>query len=276
MTFITNEKAVPPAHVAPRPYRSAPIFTPYVVICTMFGALSLGYMSVAFTAPDWLDDLTPVRTQTATDSRATVPNADAELTELRDAVALLQADMTRVKTDVEANSELHRNFGAQLAALEQRLVPAQASAQPPAPASPQSPKLINADGKAATALETGSVTTDAAPDPAPNAPLPQVAASDIKFGPAVVKPALKPLGIQISSGPTVDDLRVSWSLLSDNYGDDLKKLEPRYAANGDPANPNYDLVAGPLKSKAEAIKVCKALVAKSVPCKVTDFVGNAL
>jgi hypothetical protein len=69
---------------------------------------------------------------------------------------------------------------------------------------------------------------------------------------------------------------LSWSLLADRHGEALKNLEARYVAHGDVANPTYDLIAGPIKSKAEAQRVCKALAAKGVPCKIGDFLGEAL
>jgi hypothetical protein len=65
-------------------------------------------------------------------------------------------------------------------------------------------------------------------------------------------------------------------LLSEKHGDTLSRLEPRYTSAGDALNPTYDLVAGPIKSKTEATKVCKALTAKGVPCTVGTFTGDAL
>jgi hypothetical protein len=126
--------------------------------------------------------------------------------------------------------------------------------------------VINADASSlAAALETGSVTT--APKPATDV---------ISFGPAVVKPAPKPVGVKISTGASLDSLRLSWSMLAEKHGDTLKSMEARYVTSGDAQNPTYDLVAGPLKSKSEANKVCKSLAAKGVPCSVGPFGGEAL
>ncbi len=96
------------------------------------------------------------------------------------------------------------------------------------------------------------------------------------FGPAVVKPAAKPVGIQIATGPSVDSLRLSWSLLSDRHADTLGKLEARAVMGAGAEGDTFDLVAGPIRSSAEAKKVCATLEAKSVPCKVGDFKGEAL
>lgn len=71
-------------------------------------------------------------------------------------------------------------------------------------------------------------------------------------------------------------MRLSWSLLADRHGDALKNLQARYVARGDVESPTYDLIAGPIKSKADATRVCKALAAKGVPCRIGDFLGEAL
>lgn len=288
---------------AMRARRRVPVFTPYVVIWTMFGVLSLGYMSIAGLAPDWLDDLTPSSRMADVQNTRDSMELAADIGALRDGVAQIQIDVARIRSDVDASSSRQTALETQVASLDQRVsAPAATTTQSPAApesgAAPQTPKLINAETPAPAALETGSVAkisavaanasktaaaadvtkTAAAAPPAPVAPpvIQQAAAPDVKFGPAVVKPAPKPTGMQIASANSVEGLRVNWSLLSENYGAELKNLEPRYAATGDPANPNYSLVVGPMKSKAEAIKVCKALNAKSVPCKVGDFIGNAL
>jgi hypothetical protein len=64
--------------------------------------------------------------------------------------------------------------------------------------------------------------------------------------------------------------------LADRHSEALKNLEPRFIARGDEAAPTFDLIAGPIKSRADALKVCKALASKNVPCKVGDFLGEAL
>jgi hypothetical protein len=38
----------------------------------------------------------------------------------------------------------------------------------------------------------------------------------------------------------------------------------------------YELVAGPVKSAADAKRLCKELAAKAITCKVGDFAGEAL
>lgn len=270
----------------PHPLRRAPLFTPYVVIWSMCGVLSLGVLMVLGLAPEWVDDLKTAtitnEPQSIQSQRATVHLA-GDITALKESVAQVQLDLAKVKTDVVANGEEQKAISAQVTSLEARMAAAQpetkidtvapstatapADAAPVPPASPaRIPKVINAE-KAATApaLETGSVNQQAKPS-----------SDAISFGPAVVKPAPKPVGIKLSSGASIDSLRLSWSVLSENYGDALKNLEPRYRSAGNEQNPMFDLVAGPIKSKAEAAKVCKALTAQGATCSVGAFAGEAL
>lgn len=270
--------------------RKAPLFTPYVLLWTTFGALSLGMLMVLGLAPDWLDDLRPASVifdpQSNQGQRAAARVA-ADVNALKDSVAQIQLDLSKVKTDVVSQGEQQKAVSAQVTSLEARIAstqpaeridaaappaePATISAQattiakPAAPAPARTPKVINAEASANAGLETGSVTAAA-----------KSSADAISFGPAVVKAAPKPVGIKLSSGASVDSLRLSWSLLAEQHGDALKSLEARYETGGDASNPSYDLVAGPIKSKAEAAKVCKALAAKGVPCTVGPFAGDAL
>ncbi len=306
------------ASPAGKSLRKTPLFTPYVVVWSMFGALSFGYLSILAIAPEWLDDLRPASftadPQSNQGQRAAARLA-AEVNGLRDSVGQIQLDLAKIKTDVATQADHDRAFGAHLSALEQKLgtpppqlIEAAAPASPPAatatadtaviqdpspapaattaaageaaeqterpfavPGSAQQPTLINADTQiTTTTLETGSVGTVATANAV------TTKADTISFGPAVVKPAPKPLGLRISSGASVDSLRLSWSLLADSHGETLKNMQARYTSNGDIANPNFDLIAGPVKSKAEAMKACKALAAKNVPCKVGEFTGDAL
>jgi hypothetical protein len=121
-------------------------------------------------------------------------------------------------------------------------------------------------------IETGSIP--AVPKPvAPSAP----AAAPIAFGPAVVKAEPKPLGVQLGSALTLDALRLTWSLLAESNGDALKSLSPRYTASGTPeAGEVYDLVAGPVKSAADGKRICKALAARGVDCRVGPMGASAL
>ena len=313
MTPAATPAANPAPHAAPPPIplRRRPIFTPYVFGWIMAGTVAAGYFAILLTAPDLLEDLAPAgvhltEPQDNQGQRAAARLA-SDVRKLRDSMAQVQLELSRVKSDVANQGERERTLTGQLVALEKKLSAAESAraietatprdpSQPPdgtsvphetiettapppatnnavpqqeASGSPQQPKLINADTLASTVpIETGSVTTAARAVAKPG--------DVISFGPAIVKPAAKPFGVRISSGPSVDNLRLSWSLLADRHADTLKNLQARYVESGDPAAPNFDLIAGPIKSKSEAARVCKALAAKNIPCKVGEFAGDAL
>ena len=239
----------------------------------------------------------------------------SDISGLRDSVSRIQMDMAKVKTEVEGVVERDRNLANQVTAIEQKLsalpqAPIETTSPPtnggksaPQSAKPNTGELIRADARAEAPVTTIATpaqprvinspepvaqTTGEVVDPgtAPAsaaastavAAAPAAAAGDqaISFGPAVVKPAPKPLGVRLSSAASVDALRLSWSLLADRHGSALKNLVPRYVAAGDAQNPSFDLIAGPIKSGAQAKRLCKTLTDASTPCKVSDFGGDAL
>lgn len=165
-----------------------------------------------------------------------------------------------------------------------------ASVQPPPAPAPQPFALAPASlEKLMQPLETGSLATPlkpvglpkSIPGPAIPAPATPAAAAPqaapIAFGPATIKPEPKPYAVQLASGPTLDSIRLSWSLLSDQHADTLRNLQPRFTATGtEEAGQTFDLVAGPIKTAADAKKLCKALAARGTDCKVSPFAGEGL
>lgn len=287
------------------PLRKSLLISREVLLWSTAAVLAAGYLVTLGLAPDVIDDLTPTTNldpQSVQGQRAVARMAN-DVKALRDSFDHMQLELAKVKTEVAGFSESHKALSQEVAAFTNRpssdpststqvsaeapstspagkQVPAQAPITLPAPGIVQAPgteaalpantsvqpKVINADNKdALTSLETGSV------DPAKTTATPV-----IDFGPAVVKKTPKPIGVQISSGASVDSLRLSWSLLADKHADTLRNLEARYLDKGNAANPNYDLVAGPIKSRAEAVRVCKSLAARNVPCKVSEFTGESL
>jgi hypothetical protein len=280
-----------------KPVRRRTILTPYAVVWSMLGVLGLGYLGVAIFEPTWLGDLTPA------DSRADRETAEnqsiimmlrADIDGLQSSVAKLQLDVTSVKSDIAAQGRRSDMLGSQLSAIEDKMrasEPPVASATQAAPAATDiataaapaapdasaagdtptpAPKIINAAPKKSD-IVTGSV------DKGAHATKPKSAKSDvISFGAPVVKRETKPIGIQIASDSSLDALRLSWLQISEHQGSKLKKLTARYTTNGDPANPSYSLIAGPVKSKAEANRICKDLKAQDMPCSIGDFTGNEL
>lgn len=298
------------ANYAPPPLPPGPgaarrkLFTPYVATWSVLGgvaALCLGYAIIAGE---------PASHLSADDPRFASMIA-RDLNGLKDSLSEVRMELSKLKTDLAGQDAQGRLLSAQLTALELKIAGqsgaadggVQAGASPQAdsgetlnarapdpdtvPAAPQKPRLVNGDGSInldTAALETGSVTggaktagktvAKAAKQEGQAAVKP--AAEAVDFSKAVVTPEVSPVGVQISSGASVDSLRLSWSLLSDRHSEALKNLEPRFVARGDEEAPTFDLIAGPIKSRTDALKVCKALAAKGVPCKVGDYVGETL
>ncbi|MEQ1695696.1 MAG: SPOR domain-containing protein [Hyphomicrobiaceae bacterium] len=102
------------------------------------------------------------------------------------------------------------------------------------------------------------------------------ALTPIGFGPAVVKAEAKPFAVQLGSGSSLDDIRYNWSILSTQHADTLAKLAPRVTSTGTvAAGQTYDLIAGPVKTAADAKKICKTLATRGMDCKVTPYEGEA-
>lgn len=99
----------------------------------------------------------------------------------------------------------------------------------------------------------------------------------ITFGPAIVTPAAEAVAIHLDAGPSLDALRLRWSVLRERHRSALRDLEPRYLVSGTARSPSYLLMAGPISTKEEASRICALLRARSVPCSVGGpFVGQAL
>lgn len=281
-----------------KPVRRKATVTPYAALWSMLGALGLAYLGVAIFQPDWLSGLTPVSAQAehSAETQAALMKLTADVDSLKSSVANVQLDVSTVRSDIAAQAQQTQTLGAQVTALEDKMRLAEAAATPPATQQPQMgtdvigaadgapgadvaadhaaprTKIINASPDKSQ-IVTGSV------DKAPAKAKPKASAAnsdEISFGPAVVKPVKTPIGIELASSSTVDGLRLNWSLLAQQHADKLKKLKARYTTNGDPSNPSFSLIAGPVKSKAEAIKICKDLQAEAVSCTVGDYTGNAL
>lgn len=283
------------------------MFTPYVALWSALGTAAAAY--VGFLALSQ-DAHVPPGSAGVSDQRF-ASHISGEISGVKESIAQVQLDLAKLKTDLAGQDARGKVLSAQLNAIERKLggdasnaseatapqpeaptatsapsgkpstkVPAAGTTEVQAPASPSpaDPRIVNAEqliSPADLGLETASVAVP--PAKASKTAAKTVAATEpIDFGTAVVKPAPKPVGIQISSGASVDSLRLSWSLLSDRHAETLKNMEARYVARGDEASPTFDLIAGPIKSKAEAQRVCKALAAKNVPCKVGDFLGEGL
>lgn len=154
---------------------------------------------------------------------------------------------------------------------------------PPLPSgpAPKDAQVINGAPKRAAPIETSSIEGSEANAQAPNTPAPKTQAAKTQV--AVVKPpkpaaAAKPapVGVLLATGPSVDALRLNWSILTDRHADSVKNLQPRYIIGGSTDQRTYSLVAGPIGSTEKAKSLCQAMAQKGLSCEVSAFRGNAL
>ena len=79
----------------------------------------------------------------------------------------------------------------------------------------------------------------------------------------------------LATGPSLDSLRLSWTILNDRHADAVRALHARYVVSGKDSQRTYGLVAGPLETVADAKAVCKAITERGMPCEISQFRGNA-
>lgn len=282
----------------------------YVVGWFVLGLAAAAYLA-ALTAqpsfvPEWLTRKPVSAPQDNQGQRATADTSaaalrdelasrEAEIKTLRLRLAGLEQDLADARQKIAATPQTAGNpattggieiVNASALGIDGSPLPAQAAAipEPPLPERrPQPPALRQSVGMpaavgAAAGIVTGSV---AAPSTAAGAqsasPVRTESVSPVNFGPAVVTRESAPqnIGVRLTTGPSVDALRLSWSLLIERHGAELGNLEPRYVAGGSSLAP-YALIAGPLAGDAAARKLCDDLLSKGIPCAVETFGGNAL
>lgn len=282
----------PHHHRAPRAPRHRSPVSLGAALWGVAAATAVAYLAVVLLRPDLV-------AQIDMGARSAV----AEIETLRGEVDGLRRDVADIRTTVTETTSQQKVIFERLAALGAPMAQPIPASDPttPAPAlrldsvpvnAPLSPRVDAnpaitppvappssaakriAEAKvlnAKPALETGSVK----PAPATAAQPAATPAAAPPFGAPVVTPAAKPVGVQIASGSSLDSLKLSWNLLSETHADKFKNLEPRYSLSVDGSTVVYNLLAGPVKSEAEARKMCKALAAKAVPCTIVGEFGGA-
>lgn len=270
-------------------------FTPYVLTWAILAALSLAYLGLLAAQPAMVADYLGAGSASAQaeTEEDTLAETAAEVRSLRDTLDLFRNELIEMRAQVSNQTDVTSDLLSRVASLEaapadgDRIAEAdipkgkkganQETAALPSPVrkkADEGTRSKRAEAKGKSGVETGSVTAPAA-------------GADITFGPPVVKQAAVPpsgppagtrnmIGVQIATGPSVDSLRLSWTLLSERHADSFRALEPRYAASGDGRNESYDLIVGPMPTVDEARRLCEELALKATPCRVSQFAGDAL
>ena len=85
-----------------------------------------------------------------------------------------------------------------------------------------------------------------------------------------------PIGVQLGGAPSLDSLRLNWTILSDRHADALGNLQARYVASDALGATSFNLIAGPVASRTDAIRICAKLRTQGITCRLTSFQGSAL
>lgn len=272
----------------------------YALAWIAAGLLSAGYVATIIRQPEAVTDLvlrpdTPAGNVNRLAQNAARTEADVQV--LKQAVTSLQGGLIDVKTRADAADQRERQIVERIGSMETRVEqfavssiatpapqPARQAAAVPLPAAPavvaapqakqvvQAPKTAAAptiiNQKQVKTIETASL---------PPAGSGQRELADQRQAPATANAAAaladSSHGVIVASGPSVDALRLSWSLLSDRHKAALGRMEPRVVTTD---GSTYQLVAGPLPTDAEAAKVCATLKARGIACRPSEFKGDAL
>jgi cell division septation protein DedD len=236
------------------------------------GALSAAYIAIVAIRPDaiaaWTVRASEEARSTTELSRLAHQTARG-VASVERTVAGLGADVGALKAGLAAFDERERQLIERLGAVETRVERFATQALAPSPTNLRPAAAGRATPPDAPArkpaepprnLETASIAPSLAPAPQP------VTATASGPAPGAL------VGVLIASGPSLDAVRLTWSLLNERHKS-LKALEPRVISS---EGGSVQLVAGPLPNDGEAAKVCAALRQRGATCRTAEFKGEAL
>lgn len=274
------------------PQPSSPHVTPsrrltkYSLIWAVAAFASLLYLVLLATQPDTVARFLGAGSKTA-ENEATqkmIGETAAEVHALRGTVDLFRNELIEVRAQLSSQSDTARDIANRIATLENQQAESEKVAALDPQAKAKEAAAAKKAAKEAAAKELAAKKAAAKPE-LETGSVAQPAAGAITFGPPTVTHAAVPaagtdvgsqIGVQIATGPSVDSLRLSWTLLRERHGTGLSGLEPRYTTDMSGSEQTYDLIVGPVASADEARKLCQELATKATPCAVSRFTGDAL
>jgi hypothetical protein len=227
----------------------------YLAIWLAVGGISAGVVAAV------LSDDSP-RQHEAARNEAQLAKLDADLSNVR-------SDVSKLHTRISEIDAGRRTLAERVSNVEERV---QAMPMAAATGAPQT--------SAANPIVTGSVP---AATPAPSAQLKPampvlppltLAPPQASAPPPPEKP--KKFGVKLSTGKSLEELRLSWLMLGEKHSAEFGKLTANYTRSRSKSEAPYQLIAGPLDTEAAARQVCGRLAAQGVPCAPSQFSGSAL
>lgn len=245
-------------------------FTPYVWLYLLAAIIATAYLVFIGARPDvvamWRAK--PNDTQAAlVETQRTVERALADIDPLKQGLGEMKMDVANVKAGMQEAAERDRILLEKVETLERAAVQASEKVAAAPATQPAAKKQV-----AAKAPEAASVVTTTNPKPATPA---AIETGSIEHKKAAASPKPTPVGVLLATGPSLDSLRLSWTILNDRHAATVKSLQPRYVVSGKADERTYGLVAGPLETIADAKAVCKTMTDNGIPCEVSQFRGNA-
>jgi hypothetical protein len=250
-------------------------FTPYVLLYLLAASLAVAYLTFLGARPDlvalWRDK--PNEAQTAiVETQRTVERALADIDPLKQGLGEMKMDVANVKAGIQEAVERDRILLEKVETLERSAhAPDKVAAVAPA----AQPAAAKKQVAAAKAPEAASVVTTTAATTQKPAPSTAIETGSIEQKKAAAPPKPAPVGVLLATGPSLDALRLSWTILNDRHSATVKSLQPRYVVSGKADERSYGLVAGPLETVAAAKAVCKTMTDNGLPCEVSQYRGNA-
>lgn len=297
------------------PQAKGRVFTRYTIVWVSLAALSTLYLGLVLAKPATVASVLGAGGG-GTDADAKLGETVAEVRSLRDTIDLFRNELIEVRAQLSAQTQAARDLTSRVATIETQTAEAARVASEAAAKDPKALKLAKAKAaeKGAEPAERTAMATpaekaaekkaadkkDAAAKKAAQKSLEtgsvdqaQPAAPPISFGPPTVTTTVPvppgpgaslnagsngsgPFAVQIATGPSVDSLRLSWTLLNERHGSTLSALEPRYKTDTADGETSYDLVVGPVADADAARRLCQELAVKATPCAVSRFTGSAL
>ena len=224
------------------------------------------------------------QTTAAIDARGRATSDRLALTETRlDGFAQAAANAPQASASVaqrplnRAQLEAAPSPQAPAATPPARIAGVEFSTPPQAPVRPFATATVAAPAAPATkaAARAAAASPTVAAAPVAKVPVNDALTSPIRTGsvPPAAAPG-RPVGLLVASGPSLDSIRLSWNVLSQNHGAVLSSLEPRILPTGDGSA--FQLIAGPFANDAEAQKACVSLKSRGVGCRSAEFAGAPL